>query len=353
MQNALRTTSPFPLALEVAGFRFNGMNLLDMFGEALVMWETATGHIIYMNEAARVLYDYTLVETSTLSIEEIFPSRDEVAGKVFSVITTSHRKKNGIFFPVQATYRTLAQGTEEIMMMVVADISPENLARRDVALASDIQRGFLPGDLVGEPDVEVRSIYRPMFLISGDMFGYHWDPSARILNGYIYDLMGHGVPAALQTSALMVLFRQAFEDEDRIGSSLTEKLQWVNDTAAERFLSDSFAAAICFSLDLPKKKLSYCAAGINAFLHGVDGELKKVPTPGSLLGLSSRAEFGPGEVSVQPGDYFLFTSDGFLDLLEGTETPKMTFPDAYDHLFQIGYTGASRDDLSALCVHIR
>ncbi len=344
---------PFPLAVEIAGFRFNGMNLLDMFGESMVMWESATGRIVYMNEAARVLYDYTLAEAEGLSIDDIFPSRDGLTGRTFTVTTTSHRKKNGVFFPVQATCRSLARDTEEIMMMVVADISPENLARDDVAMASAIQRGFLPGDLTGEPGVEVRSIFRPMFMISGDLFGYHWDSERRILNGYIFDLMGHGVPAALQTSALLVLFRQAFEDEEMSGASLLEKLQWVNAVAAERFLSDSFAAAICFTLDLGRMTMSYCSAGINAFLHGEGGIMRKVPSPGSLLGLSRLVEFGSGEVAARPGDYFIFTSDGFLDLMQDSGDLKMQFHEAYDHLFSIGYSGASRDDLSALCVHVR
>ncbi len=343
--------TPFPLSIEIAGFRFNGMNMLDMFGESLVMWEATTGKILYMNEAARVLYDYPLAETGGLSIDDIFPTRDVSSGKLFSVTTTMHRKKGGVFFPVQATFRSLAQDSDEIMMMVVTDVSLETLAREDVALASAIQRGFLPGDLVEEPDVEVRSIFRPMFMISGDLFGYHWDTENRVLNGYIFDLMGHGVPAALQTSAMLVLFRQAFEDMP--GASLLEKLQWVNAIAAERFLSDSFAAAICFSLNLQKKLLSYCSAGINAFLHGSNGVMSKASSPGSLLGLSRRVDFGCGEITVKSGDYFVFTSDGFLDLMQEADDLEMSFYEAYDHLFTIGYSGASRDDLSALCVHVR
>ncbi|MFA7621182.1 MAG: SpoIIE family protein phosphatase [Aminobacteriaceae bacterium] len=345
--------TPFPLSIEIAGFRFNGMNMLDMFEESLVMWEATTGKILYMNEAARALYDYPLAETAGLSIDDIFPTRDVSSGKLFSVTTTMHRRKGGVFFPVQATLRSLAQDTDEIMMMVVTDISPETLAREDVALASVIQRGFLPGDLVGEPDVEVRSIFRPMFMISGDLFGYHWDTEKRVLNGYIFDLMGHGVPAALQTSAMLVLFRQAFEDEDMLGASLLEKLQWVNAIAAERFLSDSFAAAICFSLNLKKMLLSYCSAGINAFLHGSNGVMSKASSPGSLLGLSRRVDFGCGDIPVKSGDYFVFTSDGFLDLMQDADDLEMSFYEAYDHLFTIGYSGASRDDLSALCVHVR
>ena len=138
-----------------------------------------------------------------------------------------------------------------------------------------------------------------------------------------------------------------------IGTSLLEKLQWVNAIAAERFLSESFAAAICFSLNLREMSLSYCSAGVNAFLHGSGGVMSKASSPGSLLGLSRRVEFGTGEISTKSGDYFIFTSDGFLDLMHGSEDLAMSFNEAYDHLFTIGYSGASKDDLSALCVHVR
>ena len=45
-----------PVFLEVAGFRFDGANLLEMLGEALVIWESSGGQILFANEAARALY---------------------------------------------------------------------------------------------------------------------------------------------------------------------------------------------------------------------------------------------------------------------------------------------------------
>lgn len=343
-----------PLSLEVAGFRFDAMNLLDMFCEALVIWEASTGAVLYINEAARALYGYSCRETAALSMDELFPEWEGLLRKdSFSLLTATHRKKNGLFFPVQLTCRSLSGNSGDVMMMVASDVSQENLVHDSVSLAASIQRGFLPGDLEGDGRIEVRGIYRPMHLISGDMFGYQWDERQGILSGYLFDVMGHGVPAALRTSAIMVLFHQAFEDDARAGTSLEEKLVWVNSMVESRILSDSFAAAVCFRLNLPEKRLDYCAAGINTFWHGRCCGLKKITAPGSLLGLPGAAAFGSGSLSVEQGEYFLFLSDGFLDQQGEQENELLSFPEAYDRLFQVGCTGAARDDQTALCVLVR
>lgn len=348
------------MILEVAGFKFDGMNLLDMFNDALVVWDVSSGEVMYVNEAARSLYGYGWEETQGLSMGDLFPGwEDALPRKTFSLSTATHRKKNGIFFPVQITCRALSEEASEIMMMVASEVSPENIARDSVSLASAIQRGFLPGDLEVGGRIEVRTIYRPMFHISGDLYGYEWNEKRSILEGYLFDVMGHGVPAALQTSAIMVLFRQAFEDDVRAGASLEKKLRWVNSMAEERILTDSFAAALCFRLDLAERRLDYCAAGINAFFYGRTGKINKISAPGSLLGIPGEGVFGSGSIDLAEGDYFLFLSDGFLDRQEAflgrpEEAAAQTLPfhEAYDRLFQIGYTGAARDDQSAMCVHV-
>ncbi|NLK19397.1 MAG: SpoIIE family protein phosphatase [Synergistaceae bacterium] len=342
------------VSLEVAGFRFDGANLLEMLDEALVIWEAQGGQILYANEAARALYGYGCGEIDDLFMEEIFPGWEEdFRGGAFSLRTAVHRNKNGIFFPVQATFRPLAEDAGGLMVMTASDVSPENMARDSVALASAIQRGFLPPDLDGDGRVEVRSIHRPMFMISGDLYGYHWDEGEGILGGYLFDVMGHGVPAALQTSALMVLFRQAFEDAGQAGDALEDKLRWVNSAAESRVLDDSFAAAICFRLNLEKRTMEYCAAGINSFFWGSKEDLKKVPTPGSLLGVPGDPAFGSGVLPVSPGDFFYFLSDGFLDGGADPDPGPRSFYDVYDQLFRTGYTGAARDDQSALGVLVR
>jgi serine phosphatase RsbU (regulator of sigma subunit) len=151
----------------------------------------------------------------------------------------------------------------------------------------------------------------------------------------------------------MVLFRQAFEDEAQAGEALEEKLRWVNSMAGSRILIDSFAAAICFRLNLRDKTMEYCSAGINSFLRGGREGLKRIPAPGSLLGVPGEPAFESGKLPVVPGDYYFFLSDGFLDGHGGLASGSMSFSEAYDSLFQAGYAGAARDDQSALGVLVR
>ena len=106
-------------------------------------------------------------------MDEIFPGWKEVFNEgAFSLLTAAHRNKTE-FFPVHVTCRHLDKESGDIMMMTVRRFAGENMARDSVALASSIQRGFLPPDLDGDGRVEVRTIHRPMFMISGDLYGYH------------------------------------------------------------------------------------------------------------------------------------------------------------------------------------
>ena len=146
--------------MEMAGFRFDGMNLLDMFCEALVIWEASTGAVLYTNESARALYGYSCGEASALSIDDIFPDWEGGLRKgSFSIRTATHRKKDGMFFPVQLTCRSLPGNAGDVMMMVASDVSPENLIHDSVSLAASIQRGFLPGDLQSKVDPYLRPLY--------------------------------------------------------------------------------------------------------------------------------------------------------------------------------------------------
>ncbi len=339
---------PFSLRLGTGCISFEGSELLDMFSEALVLWEKETGRVLFMNEAARVLYG--CADDLPLFVSEVYPEWKERPDSSYSVSTANHRRKDGSVVPVRMTCRIFPSPAGEIVMMVAADISPQSAAQESVVLASAIQREFLPGDLTEGSILEIRNIYRPLFLISGDMFGYSWEKKGEVLSGFIVDVMGHGVPAALQTSVLMILFRQAFEERPA-GEPLCEKLFWVNRMAMNRILSDSFAAALCFRAELSRKRIEWCSAGIPAFLAGNRRGIEKKEVSGSLLGLSGPADYGEGSMEIKPGDYFFFLSDGFLERPGMMPREGMTFSACYDHLFSLAYSGVPRDDQTALGLH--
>lgn len=221
----------------------------------------------------------------------------------------------------------------------------EEAVQRDMALAGGIQRGFLPPDLDAAA-LTVRTIYSPFSVVSGDLFDYHWD--GRVLDGFVLDVMGHGVGAALQTSALKVLFRQAMESRlPPVGL-----MQLVNRQSLPYFPEDSYAAAIYFRLDVAARELKYVAAGITRFLAVTGGGCRIVKAPGSLLGVSEKGEFDEGRLLLARGDSLHFGTDGLFDLLP--ETPALAdFDQAVANLRMLGRDGRRHDDMAAVCLALR
>lgn len=219
---------------------------------------------------------------------------------------------------------------------------------KDVMLARKIQRSFLPAEIDNEY-IKVKTIHKPSNqYISGDLFEYIWDKNSRTLSGYIIDVMGHGVATALQTSTLRVLFMQAAEKN----LPLNEQLAWVNKKAIDSFTDDTFAAAICFQMDLNNKVLTFASGGINYFIT-THTEEKIVKVPGTYLGLIDDMDFQEHQISIKDGDNIYFVSDGIFDELDQTDIEKVfNFDQTYLSLEMLTNRNL-RDDATAVCIHIK
>ena len=216
---------------------------------------------------------------------------------------------------------------------------------KDFMLAGNIQSSFLPLE-INNTLFRIKNIYKPARHVSGDFLDYIWDKDHQVLFGCIVDVMGHGLAAALQTSALRVLSRQMGEEN----CSLSRKMAVINKESAPYFAADSLAAAIYFELDFQSGQLRYCSGGINYFLHITDSEQKVIKVPGLLLGVMPDSAYEEYSIAFQPGDSFIFLSDGLFDILPekvGTEN----FATAYQRLLQL--VDHCRDDASAICLEIK
>ena len=90
---------PFSLRFEAGGFSVAGSHLLDMFSEALVLWERGSGAVLAMNEAARILYGIPGPDDPFLFISEVYPDWEERRGSSYSFSTATHRRRGGKVFP--------------------------------------------------------------------------------------------------------------------------------------------------------------------------------------------------------------------------------------------------------------
>ena len=68
---------PFSLRFMAEGVSFAGLHLLDMFSEALILWERDSGAVLAMNEAARVMYGTPGPVDPFFFISEVYPDWEE------------------------------------------------------------------------------------------------------------------------------------------------------------------------------------------------------------------------------------------------------------------------------------
>lgn len=331
--------------------------LFDVVSDTLLLIDAASGRLLYMNEKARELYGYSREEVASLMWTDVVHRAPEQhayiqavqAHKAGLAEVARHRRKNGELFRVQVSTRYLELQGQAVLVSTVRDVTPEVKLREEVLLAQELQRGLLPPDLTDE-SIVVRSVYQPYRHISGDFFGYTWRSGEQKLFGYLIDVMGHGISAALQTSSSRVLFQQVATAH----MSLTKKMAWINRCSQPYLAEDSLVAAICFEMDLARQRMHCVSAGIHCFCVLDANGPQLVKLPGSFLGIDGHEYYGECMIPFAPGDSFFFLSDGLYDMLPPEPASKMsTFEDAYQYLKSLAKSEHRRDDASALCVQAR
>lgn len=256
----------------------------------------------------------------------------------FIVVTTPFLDPSGKLVGVVKNFKDITQRKRE-----------QEALTQDVLLASRIQRELLPRPVARE-ELEIKTTFKPASHVSGDFYDYVYDEKQQVLSGCVIDIMGHGLATALQTSALRVLFRQIFMSSE----CLAQKVAWINQSITPFFAEDSYAAAICFEIDLKRHKMTYVSCGIHYFLVCQGGETQVVRTPGPLLGLMDEMQYEANTLPIAEGMHFLFMTDGFFDLWPYSKegTLAMSYDESLKIFHKISDAKDRRDDMTLLDVAI-
>ncbi len=262
-----------------------------------------------------------------------------------------NRRKNGEIYCQHLTINIIKDNKGKIMNFigVFVDITEEEELKKDVILTGEIQKNLLPSELT-EDQFEIKTIYRPKRYVSGDFYDYLFNRHEQKLTGFVMDFMGHGLSTAIQSSAVRVLFHQM----TAMNVPLNKQIEWLNKESLKYFSDDSFVAAIFFEIDFKSMSLTYTAAGINYFGSKTNngGQVHKVK--GTFLGILSEVSFEQQTVPINKGDYFLFLSDGLLDILPKDFLVKRpTMKESIKGLYELTHLESCHDDCSAVCIEIK
>lgn len=192
------------------------------------------------------------------------------------------------------------------LLLVKSQMANERI-RRDMEVAKQVQARMLPDRLPDMPAVEVAGISMPSEETGGDY--YTWMERDSRLVAMIGDVTGHGLGAALFTTAAHAMVQYQFRNSRNLAHALEALNQGLYHMRSGRFMT---CAAV--EVDAENLTFTYASAGHNplCWIHG--DELIWLHSSGTPLGIMAKSMVSESEVlQLSAGDTLLLYTDGITE----------------------------------------
>ena len=184
---------------------------------------------------------------------------------------------------------------------------------RDLELAREVQKSFLPEHPPKLPGCSFFDFYEPANHIGGDYYDYIPLPDGR-LGVIVADVVGHGVAAALLMSKLSASARYSLASSSEPGQAITH----LNQLLAPETFDGRFITLVLAVIDVDHDKLTVVNAGHMApFKINCDGEYSEVgaEAAGFPLMIDTDVEYRQYECPFEAGDCLLLFTDGITEAM--------------------------------------
>lgn len=188
--------------------------------------------------------------------------------------------------------------------------------KRDLEVAREVQRGFLPSRVPDLPGYEFYAHYEAAYEVGGDYYDFVPLPDHRLAIT-LGDVAGKGIPAALLMAKLSADARFALLTQPTLADAITELNALLNQSGlAERFVT--LAAMV---LDYEKHVVTIVNAGHPSpmLYHRRAGALEEATTnevTGLPLGVLDGYKYNACQIQLQPGDCVFAFSDGLTEAMD-------------------------------------
>ena len=181
---------------------------------------------------------------------------------------------------------------------------------REMQLAREIQRTFLPQQVPDLAGWDLRVRWRTAREVGGDFYDFFELPGQR-LGVLIADVADKGMPAALFMTLVRTLVRATVQQFD----SPAEVLERVNDIIVPDALEGMFITLFYAVVSLDTGEVEYANAGHNLplWMQLQPCRVQSLERSGMALGVMEGNKMIPYKFSMQPGDYLVMYTDGVTE----------------------------------------
>jgi serine phosphatase RsbU (regulator of sigma subunit) len=186
---------------------------------------------------------------------------------------------------------------------------------RDMQVARDVQRGFLPDRCPEIPGYEFFEYYEPAEQVGGDYFDFLPLADGR-LAVVVADVVGHGVAAALLMAKLSAETRNALYTEPTPADAITHLNERLSQLNIQRFVT-----LICVVLDPRSHTAVIVNAGHMAPLWRRTSGAVEQPgeeLAGIPLGITSGIAYQQAEIGLAPSETLMLFTDGVHETIDAS-----------------------------------
>lgn len=183
----------------------------------------------------------------------------------------------------------------------------------ELEMARSVQTSLMPKHLPEFINMKVATAYIPTGKVGGDMFDI-LITTTRKTAILIYDVSGHGVPAALIGALAKMLFAHYIELLESPALIFRE----VNRELCSFLKTDHYLTAFLGIYDSIQNSMVYSRAGHVKPLvyHAATGDVTRLESQGFFIGHSAIADvarYDEAVTRIEPGDKMLFYTDGLTE----------------------------------------
>jgi sigma-B regulation protein RsbU (phosphoserine phosphatase) len=187
---------------------------------------------------------------------------------------------------------------------------------RELKIAREIQSCLIPDQFPELEQVEFGADYRPARILGGDLYDF-FRYEEQVVALAIGDVAGKGAAAALYGALVSGILRTRAHRK----YPPAEMLRLVNLSLRQRAVEGRFMTLCYATYDARDRILRLSNSGAPPPILCRGGKAECLTVEGFPLGMFDQAEYKERAIRVEPGDVFVFCTDGLLEArdLEGEE----------------------------------
>jgi len=193
---------------------------------------------------------------------------------------------------------------------------------RDLALAREIQAGFLPDAPPVLPGIEIAVSHRPSQMVGGDYYDFltvnAGGKEALLL--VVADVEGKGAASALMMANVQATLHALADRADppeKLVALINEKILTGARASQAQGRATKYLSMFLALVENGGRQMRYVNAGhVPPAVIRADGSEDWLETGGMIVGLMPEVQFECGSVQLQPGDLLVACTDGITEAMD-------------------------------------